>query len=62
MRYCSGYYYAQRDCLIPSNHKIKVVIYSENAKKCEKMFQITWSGVWKDTEEEMFHELVIKAL
>lgn len=56
------YYFAQRDSLIPGNHKIKVAIYSENAPKCEKMFQISWSGVWKDTEEEMFRELVIKCL
>lgn len=56
------YYFAQRDSLVPGNYKIKVVIYSENAPKCEKIFQITWSGEWKDKEEEMFRELVIKSL
>jgi hypothetical protein len=56
------YFYAQRDSLVPGNYKIKVAIYSENAPKCEKMFQITWSGKWKDTEKEMFRELVIKCL
>lgn len=56
------YYFAQRDSFIPGNYKIKVGIYSENAKKCEQTFQITWSGVWKDREEEMFRELVIKVL
>ena len=53
-------YFAQPDSLVPGNYKIKVVIYSENAPKCEKMFQISWSGVWKDTEKEMFREFVIK--
>lgn len=55
-------YFAQWDSLVPGNYKIKVVIYSENAPKCEKIFQITWSGEWKDKEEEMFRELVIKSL
>lgn len=55
-------YFAQRDSLVPGNYKIKVVIYSENAPKCEKIFQITWSGEWKDKEEEMFRELVIECL
>jgi hypothetical protein len=55
-------YFAQRDSLVPGNYKLKVVIYSENAQKCEKMFQISWSGTWKDTEEEMFRELVIRDL
>lgn len=56
------YYFAQRDSLVPGDYKIKVAIYSENTPKCEKMFQISWSGVWKDTEEEIFRELVIKCL
>ena len=55
-------YFAQRDSLVPGNYKIKVVIYNENAQKSEKMFQISWSGTWKDTEEEMFRELVIRGL
>lgn len=52
-------YFAQRDCISPGKAKIKVVAYSENATKCEKWFHISWSGNWKDREQDMFREIVI---
>lgn len=51
--------FAQRDCISPGKVKIKVVVYSENATKCEKWFQISWSGNWQDREQDMFREIVI---
>lgn len=52
-------FFSQRDCVSPGRAKIKISIYSENAPKCEKYFQIVWSGNWKDREQDMFREIVI---
>ena len=55
-------FYSQRDCVSPGKAKIKVAIYSQNARKHEKYFSIAWSGRWKDREEDMFKEIVIEKL
>lgn len=52
-------FYSQWDCLIPGNYQIEIVIYSKNAKRISKKFNITWSGTWKNQESEMLNELVI---
>lgn len=52
-------YYSQWDCLIPGNYIIVISVYSKNAKKVTKKFNISWSGKWEDNEVNMFNELVI---
>lgn len=52
-------FYSQKDCLSPGKAKIKISVYSETAQKCEKYFEISWSGNWKEQENEMFKEIVI---
>lgn len=52
-------FYSQWDCLIPGKYKIDLVVYSKNAKKITRSFNITWSGMWKDEEDDMLNELVI---
>lgn len=55
----SGRPYAQWDCLIPGKYKIQVSIYSNNAKKITRKFELEWSGVWEDDPPDMLNELVI---
>lgn len=52
-------FYRQWDCLVPGEYEIQISVYSKNARKKTKKFKIRWSGDWKDTEEEMFREIVI---
>lgn len=52
-------YYSQWDCLSPGKYKIVVSVYSENAKKITRQFDLSWSGKWKDEDKDMFSELVI---
>jgi hypothetical protein len=53
-------FFSQRDCILPGRAKLRFVIYSENASKCERYFEISWSGKWRDREQDMWNELVIK--
>lgn len=55
-------YFAQPNCLIPGKYGIKLSVYSENAKQVNLHFEISWSGSWKNTEPEIFRELVIKSV
>jgi len=52
-------YYSQQDCLTPGKYKIKISVYSNNAKKVSRQFLLSWTGKWKDEESDMFNELVI---
>jgi hypothetical protein len=52
-------YYSQPNCLVPGKYILEFGIYSENAKYQEVYFNITWSGIWKNSESEMFKEIVI---
>lgn len=52
-------YYSQWDCLLPGKYTITISIYSRNAKKVTRDFEIFWSGNWKSEDSEMFKELVI---
>ena len=53
------YFYYQRDCLTPGEYKIKVSIYSEDAKKKERVFNIKWTGEWKENDI-INNEIIIK--
>ena len=52
-------FYSQWDCLVPGKYQIQISVYSKNAKRITKRFKISWSGKWKDIEEEMFKEIEI---
>lgn len=52
-------YYAQQDYLVPGTYRIEISIYSKNARKISKKFEISWSGIWKDQESNMLNELII---
>lgn len=44
----------------PLKHlKIKIVVYSENAKKCEQYVEIESPGIWKESKEQIFKEMKI---
>lgn len=40
-------------------YRIGVAIYSENAKTIRSNVIVSWSGIWQETEQEMFKELSI---
>jgi len=52
----------QSDILAPGDFKIQISVYAKNAEKVTREFKISWSGVWKNTEEEMSEEIIIKML
>lgn len=52
-------YYSQWDCLVPGKYKINVAVYCRNAQKITREFSILWSGKWKDSDIDMFKELII---
>jgi len=52
-------FYSQWDCLLAGENRIKIAVYSKNAKRISKKFNIIWTGTWKDQESEMLNELVI---
>lgn len=56
----SRVYFSQPNCLPPGKYIIKIAIYSENASYQEICFEIAWSGNWKDSEKDMFREIVIR--
>jgi hypothetical protein len=52
-------FYSQPNRLPPGKYKVDVAVYCENSKTVRGSFEITWSGNWKDTEENMFKEIVV---
>jgi len=49
------------EILVPLNYiKIKIVIYSENAKKCEQYIEIESPGIKRDNKEQILQEMQIK--
>lgn len=56
------YPYSQPSCLAPGGYAIKVAVYSENAPSQEVCFKIVWSGQWRDTEQDMFREMVVQRI
>lgn len=45
---------AQPNCLHRGKYILDIGVYSENAAYQKARFEISWSGVWKDSETEMF--------
>ena len=56
----SQYFYSQPNCLFPGRYIVQIGFYSENAGNFKEFFDISWSGRWQDTENEMFREIVIR--
>lgn len=50
---------SQPNRLPPGKHRIDIAVYSENADKVTKRLYVTWSGVWRMVENEMFRECVV---
>jgi hypothetical protein len=55
-------YFSQPNCFIPGKYGIRVKLFSENSPQKQAYFEISWSGNWKTTEDEMFRELVIRPI
>ncbi|TAK37248.1 MAG: hypothetical protein EPO30_11010 [Lysobacteraceae bacterium] len=55
-------FYSQPNRLPSGRYLLSAAIYSENSVTVRKQFKISWSGVWRDTEEAMFREAVIELL
>lgn len=53
---------SQLNCLPPGKYAIKITTYSENYKSVTNNLKISWSGEWKDREEDFFKELVIEKI
>lgn len=53
------YYYSQWDSLTPGKYQLVVSVYSKNAKRITRKFNLTWSGNWEAEDKDMFKELVI---
>jgi len=54
------FFFSQPNCLIPGKYIIQIGLYSENTDNQKLFLDISWSGKWKDSEENMFREIVIK--
>jgi len=52
-------FFSQPNRLPPGRYRIDITIYSENADKVSMQLFISWSGVWKPVENEMFRECVV---
>jgi len=39
--------------------KIKIVIYSENSKKCVQQIEVNSSGIWREDREQILQEIKI---
>lgn len=52
--------FSQKAYLVPGKYRVKVSVYSENARKISIYFRVAWSGVWKSNEKDQFKELVIE--
>jgi hypothetical protein len=53
-------FFSQPNRLPPGRYRITVGIFSENNKRISRTFKISWSGKWKNMEEEMFKEIVVE--
>ena len=54
----NGRPYAQPDCLLPGKYKIQISIYSNNAKKITREFEIDWIGNWDKEESVMLNKWI----
>ena len=55
-------YFALPDSLFPGRHRLKVAIVGENFPRLEEWFELTWTGNWKDEEQDMLREAVLTLL
>jgi hypothetical protein len=53
-------FYSAPNRLPAGRYQIHVAVYSENRKEARRSFTLSWSGAWRDSEEEMFRQLVIE--
>ncbi len=51
--------FSQIAYLRPGRYRIGIAVYAENAETDRKELEISWSGTWADTEEQMFREFRI---
>jgi len=51
---------SQPSCFPPGKYGLKILTSSENAKSQTSFFKITWSGIWKNNEIDLFKELVVE--
>jgi len=43
-----------------AKYRFTIGVISENAEFISKSFEFYWNGLWKDAEEEMFKEIIIR--
>jgi hypothetical protein len=55
-------FHSQPNRLPAGKYRISVAIYSENTKTIRTIFEISWTGIWKNNEDAMFREAVIRVL
>lgn len=55
-------FHSQPNRLPAGKYRIGVAIYSENGKTIRKTFEISWTGVWKNNEDAMFREAVVRVV
>jgi hypothetical protein len=53
-------FYSQPNRLPQGKYRIDIAVYSENSKEVRRSFMLSWSGAWRDDEEEMFRHIVIQ--
>ena len=46
----------------PGKHKFEITVYFDNIPPVRQTFELTWSGRWSDSYEEMLNQIEIKAL
>jgi hypothetical protein len=55
-------FFSQPNRLPKGKYKVEIAVFSENCKSIKTTFEISWSGNWKDDEQNMFREIVIEQI
>lgn len=55
-------FFSQPNRLPKGKYKVELNVFSENCKLIKASFEISWSGNWKDDENNMFQEIVIEQI
>jgi hypothetical protein len=53
-------FFSQPNRLPKGKYKVEIIVFSENCTSKKVTFEISWSGNWKDDEQNMFREIVIE--
>ena len=53
-------YFVQPNRLPPGRYRLHVAAHSENTRPVTVTLSLDWSGVWRDEEEAMFKECVLR--